>query len=90
MRSVRTCVGCRIRVDRSELLRVVARSGVVVPDPSEILPGRGAWVHPTPACVEKSITRKAFGRAFRVRDALDTDQILEALPSIKPTNEMAD
>lgn len=75
MGPVRTCLGCRLRADKSALLRVVAVNGVVVPDSSATLPGRGAWVHPTVECVEKSIARKTFGRALRVTSALDTTQI---------------
>ena len=95
MEPVRTCLGCRARVEKSSLLRVVARDGVVLPDPSAVLPGRGAWVHPTPACVEKSIARKAFGRALRVSVALDSSRLLAVLVTsgeerIAPLNEMAD
>ncbi|NEM90416.1 YlxR family protein [Galbitalea soli] len=75
MNPVRTCLGCRSRAERSSLLRVVARDGVVLPDPSATLPGRGAWVHPTSECVDKSISRKALGRALRVAVALDTTQL---------------
>jgi predicted RNA-binding protein YlxR (DUF448 family) len=57
-------------------VRVVARGGEVVVDHSAILPGRGAWVHPTRECVETAIQRKAFGRALRVESALATGQIL--------------
>ncbi|HEY4267709.1 MAG TPA: YlxR family protein [Galbitalea sp.] len=72
MEHARTCIGCRVRADKSVLLRVVARDGVVIPDPSATLPGRGAWVHPTSSCVENSIKRRAFGRALRVSATLDT------------------
>ena len=48
---VRTCVGCRLRADRAGLLRVVVADGVLVVDPRRRLPGRGASVHPDPACV---------------------------------------
>jgi hypothetical protein len=75
MEPVRTCLGCRIRADRSELIRFVAKDGVVIPDPSKSLPGRGVWVHPTPACVEQAIKRNAFGRALRVRNELNTDLV---------------
>jgi predicted RNA-binding protein YlxR (DUF448 family) len=27
--------------------------------------GRGAWLHPTEACLEKAARRRAFARAFR-------------------------
>jgi uncharacterized protein len=79
MDAVRTCLGCRSRADKSSLLRVVAQDGVVIPDPSEILPGRGAWVHPTAECVTKSISRNAFGRALRVSGALNTAVLTELM-----------
>lgn len=75
MEPVRTCLGCRSRADKSTLLRVVAHEGEVVPDSSATLPGRGAWVHPTPECVEKAVARKAFGRALRVTTSLSTEQV---------------
>ena len=87
----RTCLGCRQRADRSSLLRVVARDGVVTPDPSANLPGRGGWVHPTRECIETAVKRKAFGRALRVSTALDTARLLaQAGVSPDPLEEMAD
>ena len=68
-----------MRADPSTLLRVVARDGVVTADPSAVLPGRGAWVHPTPECVAASIKRKAFGRALRSSAALDTGQLQQTV-----------
>ncbi|WP_241384279.1 YlxR family protein [Rhodococcus sp. CH91] len=75
--AVRTCVGCRQRVLAAELLRVVASeqepSGfAVVPDPRRRLPGRGAWLHPTPECLSLAVRRRAFGRALRVAGQPDT------------------
>ena len=92
MNSVRTCLGCRLRTDPSALLRVVARAGVVIPDPSATMTGRGAWVHPTAECIAASIKRRAFGRALRSSSALDTTELSHILSS--PTgvalNEQAD
>ncbi|MUK02371.1 DUF448 domain-containing protein [Vibrio cholerae] len=66
---VRTCVGCRRRDRQSHVMRVVARpidgQDVAVIDERRRLSGRGAWVHPDPACVETAVKRKAFNRAFR-------------------------
>ncbi|OWY82429.1 MULTISPECIES: YlxR family protein [Rhodococcus] len=75
--TVRTCVGCRQRTLAAELLRVVARekepSGfAVIPDPRRRLPGRGAWLHPTPECLGLAVRRRAFGRALRVTGQPDT------------------
>nr|WP_235946899.1 YlxR family protein [Nocardia terrae] len=75
---VRTCIGCRRRELAADLMRVVAQptaeSGqtvVVVPDPRRRLPGRGAWMHPTSACLSQAVRRRAIGRALRVSGHLD-------------------
>ena len=92
MSPVRTCLGCRLRTDPSALLRVVARAGVVIPDPSATMTGRGAWVHPTAECVAASIKRRAFGRALRSSSALDTDKLHAHIGASTEvtTNEQAD
>ena len=86
MEPVRTCLGCRQRADASSLLRVVATGGEVTPDPSAVLPGRGAWVHPVVSCLDKATQRRAFGRALRVTEALETRRLYA---SVQP-NEQAD
>ncbi len=54
MANPRTCVACRQSASRDELVRLVrAPSGELVVDLKGSLPGRGAWVHPTRACVGK-------------------------------------
>ena len=71
---VRTCVGCRERTTKRQLLRVVAGdegSGLaVLPDPAGRAPGRGAYLHPTSTCLELAIRRKAFPRALKVAGPL--------------------
>ncbi|MGI9003538.1 MAG: YlxR family protein [Pseudonocardia sp.] len=69
---VRTCVGCRNRSSADGLLRVVVVDGVLTPDPRRRLPGRGAWVHPAPECLDRAERRSAFPRALRVSGPLDT------------------
>ena len=61
----RTCVGCRDKASRSTLVRVVLVDGVVVVDEGAALPGRGAWLHREPECLERAVKRRAFARAFR-------------------------
>ncbi|WP_344773174.1 YlxR family protein [Gryllotalpicola kribbensis] len=79
MEPVRTCIGCRSRAPRSSLLRVVAQDSVVVVDESAVMPGRGAWIHPSAECMKKALQRKAFGRALRVQGVLDTVEITHQL-----------
>jgi predicted RNA-binding protein YlxR (DUF448 family) len=62
---VRTCIGCRERTEKSELLRIVACDGGIAIDHSQVLPGRGAYLHPRPACLEQALKRRSLGRALR-------------------------
>ncbi len=64
----RTCIGCRTATDAEELVRIVASpEGDVVADLRGRLPGRGAWVHPRDACLERAV--KALPRALGGRGA---------------------
>jgi hypothetical protein len=78
-RTVRMCVGCRHRTDKSELLRVVlVRDGdaaSLLPDPSGRAPGRGAHVHPTRECFGLAERRRAFHRALRAEGPVDLEQL---------------
>jgi len=79
---VRTCVGCRQRAAKHELLRVsvgLSSDGrkAVVADPAGTAPGRGAHLHPTAACYELAVRRKAFARALRAEAGIPIDQGLE-------------
>jgi len=75
---VRTCVGCRQTGPRSALTRVVAtpttteaEPRVLVVDVTRSLPGRGAWLHPEPHCLELAERRRAFPRALRIAGPVD-------------------
>jgi predicted RNA-binding protein YlxR (DUF448 family) len=68
----RTCVGCRIRSGKRSLTRVVRTAdGAIAIDPSAQAPGRGAYVHPSPACVDRALRHGALGRALRTNIAPD-------------------
>lgn len=69
---VRTCVGCRRRADKSELLRLVWCGGPVV-DPRQVDPGRGAYLHPREACLELAVKRRALSRAWRLPAGVAVD-----------------
>lgn len=75
MEPVRTCVGCRQRGSRSELLRVIAQNQVLIADPKAVMPGRGAWLHENRKCLEQAVTRRAFNRALRITQALDNTKL---------------
>ncbi|MFD0774219.1 YlxR family protein [Streptomonospora algeriensis] len=84
-RPVRTCVGCRSRAAQSDLMRLVADSGAVVPDPPGRMPGRGAYLHTDPGCWESAKRRRVWQRAFRTAQSLDTsrvDALFAAVPRV--------
>ncbi|MFJ7151835.1 YlxR family protein [Streptomyces sp. NPDC100445] len=68
----RTCVGCRERAAKDDLLRIVKNEDACVPDPRGTLPGRGAYVHPVLVCLDQAVRRRVFPRALRAPGALDT------------------
>lgn len=83
---MRTCIGCRQRVAARSLLRVVARDGVLEPDPAHRLAGRGAHIHPDVRCAETATKRRAWGRAFRVPMAPDSTAVMVFLAENPPNN----
>ena len=96
---VRTCIGCRRRAAKRELLRLVAGtdaegrvgSWFVAVDPAGTAPGRGAHLHPTDACLALAERKRAFTRALRhdagVRGALSLDRVRQHLSTQHDLNE---
>ncbi|GAA0457614.1 hypothetical protein Ade02nite_06740 [Paractinoplanes deccanensis] len=85
---VRTCVGCRKRAPASALIRFVAAGSGddlrLQPDPGRRLPGRGAHLHPDPACFALAERRRAFGRALRLTGVADTGLLAEHIRTAWP------
>ncbi len=66
LRGMRTCLGCRGRFLREDLVRVVCDpEGHLFVDRALKAPGRGAHVCYSAACIEEACKRKAFSRAFK-------------------------
>ncbi|WP_343078275.1 YlxR family protein [Kineococcus aurantiacus] len=83
----RTCVGCRRRGDRSSLLRVVVApdaEGLLLVDVRRRLPGRGAWLHQSTACLELADKRRAWPRALRRAAPLDPSGVRSFLDRRSP------
>ena len=73
---VRTCIGCRIRAPRAQLLRLVLTpSGELDVDARAVRPGRGAWIHPDPVCLDLAERRRAAPRALRTGGPLDVGRV---------------
>lgn len=76
---IRMCIGCRVKARKTDLLRVVGQGSRVVPDPTAVHPGRGAYLHPDVGCYELATRRRAFARALRITGEIDTTSLRAAL-----------
>jgi predicted RNA-binding protein YlxR (DUF448 family) len=68
-------------VPKESLVRLVKeRSGGLRFDPAGTAPGRGAYVHPSAACITGAARRGGLARAFRVRlDPSEGARLMEEL-----------
>ena len=78
----RTCIGCRAKAPRSQLLRLaLTASGELAVDARALMPGRGAWIHADPACLDLAERRRALGRALRTSGSPDVAPVREWIAS---------
>ncbi len=62
---MRLCLGCNQQRPKRELMRVVrSPEGEVALDPTGKANGRGAYICPDPACLEKALKNQRLGRAL--------------------------
>ena len=63
---IRTCVACRQEAGKRSLERVVRDAGgAAAVDATGRAPGRGAYVHRDPQCLENARKRRALDRALK-------------------------
>lgn len=63
---IRSCIVCRERKDKSELVRIVLHAdGSVVIDKTGREPGRGAYICKSRECLETLVKKQALSRAFK-------------------------
>jgi predicted RNA-binding protein YlxR (DUF448 family) len=66
---IRTCVGCGRKAPQRDLVRLKAEAGSVVFDRART-GGRGSWLHPAQACLDRALQRRAFPRVLRAQGVL--------------------
>lgn len=86
MNPVRTCVGCRQRGNRSDLIRIANFQGNLSVDSEKKLPGRGSWLHQKTKCLETAVERKAFVRSFRGK--VNEEQVTDLFKQIEQAEMM--
>ena len=64
----RTCVGCRQKKDKKDLIRVVInKEGEIGIDRTGKMPGRGAYICDDINCLEKAIKTKSLEKSFETK-----------------------
>ncbi len=79
MEAVRTCVGCRQRAPRADLVRVTQQAAMLIVDHKAVNPGRGAWFHPVSECLQLAINRRAFSRALKMTEPADVSGLVQSI-----------
>ena len=72
----RTCIGCRQRVEKKQLTRIIQINSELVIDHKNRLGSRGANIHHSLECLNWAIKTKAFHKALKFNGALNTSQVL--------------
>lgn len=73
---VRSCVGCREKKPKKELLRIVrSPDGHLDLDPSGKAPGRGAYLCASEECLQKAVKARSLNRslAMEIQDDILVD-----------------
>ena len=78
MHPVRTCVGCGVKKDKAQLIRIVRTAdGEIKADITGKSDGRGAYLCRDIACLERAVRRSGFNRTFRTTPGGDVIRELE-------------
>ena len=79
-KQLRTCVACRKKASRDELLRfVLSDKGKPAFDKTKRRPGRGVWTHSATECFEKAVERGQLTRGLRVPKGVQSTEVVNNL-----------
>lgn len=80
---MRTCIACRQKRSKRELLRVVRRpEGTIEIDPKGKLSGRGAYLCPSHDCWQAALDQRKLGQALKCQ--VGTDQVAALQATVVP------
>ena len=75
---IRTCVSCKIKRRKTDLIRIVLDAqGRVVRDKNGKRPGRGAYVCESRSCLERLVRGNILTKAFREKGTITIHPFLE-------------
>ena len=72
MKNIRTCIACRTRKEKGELLRIVADGNIAVIDESQKQNTRGMYICNDKACINKLLKAKDITKCIKIDVAGDS------------------
>jgi predicted RNA-binding protein YlxR (DUF448 family) len=83
----RTCVACKTKNAKRELIRLVNSSGIIEADPKGKKPGRGVYLCPYRNCWEAGLKGNRLEYTLRARLSAENRQMLSEYASSLPEKE---
>lgn len=81
----RMCIACRDTADKKSLIRIVNSDEGIIIDETGKHPGRGAYLHPRPACWELGL-KKSLENALKTNfTELDRNKLLQYKSNLEET-----
>ena len=80
MKNIRTCVACRARKQKEELLRIVSSNGVACIDETKKANTRGIYICNEPCCINRLLKAKTITRSIKID--VSEDSIKELLKNL--------
>lgn len=75
MKSERTCIACRAKKNKKDLLRIVKnQKGEITIDNDQKGQGRGAYICNSKSCIDKVIKSKSLNRSYKMAIGSDIYQ----------------
>lgn len=72
MKNTRTCIACRAKRQKEELLRIVAKESVAVIDDEQKENTRGMYICKENACINKLLKAKDITRCVKIKATGDS------------------
>ena len=80
---MRRCIACMTSYPKDELIRLTVKDEIIIRDGDKAADGRGYYICPRKACLEKVIRKKVFNRILRRN--MNLNQIKEVIGNIVDT-----
>jgi predicted RNA-binding protein YlxR (DUF448 family) len=77
---MRTCLGCRVKRPKKELVRLTVRQGKLVIDKDHVYGGRGAYLCFNQQCSKQVVKKAVLYKMYNI-SRHDLDELLVALKS---------